>query len=141
MLVSTLEMLRCPFCGTALDVVENEALVRTADRISAGVLGCQCCAFPVVAGIPVLIADDRTRDAMHALEAGRADEALLALLDSAVARLSARSLSVLRDLMAGTSQREIAERLGVSPSAVSQRVRSDGLAALVSAAETMGAIQ
>ena len=68
-------------------------------------------------------------------------EALLVLLDSAVARLSARSLSVLRDLMAGTSQREIAERLGVSPSAVSQRVRSDGLAALVSAAETMGAIQ
>jgi uncharacterized protein YbaR (Trm112 family) len=80
MLVSTLEMLRCPFCGTALDVVDNEALVRTTDRISAGVLGCQCCAFPVVAGIPVLIADDQTRDAMHALEAGRADEALLALL-------------------------------------------------------------
>ena len=62
------------------------------------------------------------------------------LLDSSVARLSRRSLSVLRDLMAGTSQREIAERLGVSPSAVSQRVRSDGLAALVSADETMGAI-
>ncbi len=80
MLVSTLELLRCPFCGTTLDVIENEALVRTADRISAGVLGCQCCAFPVVAGIPVLIADDRTRDAMHALEAGRGEEALLALL-------------------------------------------------------------
>jgi DNA-binding transcriptional LysR family regulator len=68
-------------------------------------------------------------------------EALLVLLDNAVARLSGRSLSVLRDLMAGTSQREIAERLGISPSAVSQRVRSDGLAALVSADETMGAIQ
>ena len=80
MLVSTLELLRCPFCGTTLDVVENEALVRTAERISAGVLGCQCCAFPIVAGIPVLIADDPTRDAMHALEAGHEDEALLALL-------------------------------------------------------------
>jgi len=68
-------------------------------------------------------------------------EALLVLLDSALARLSGRSLSVLRDLMAGTSQREIAERLGVSPSAVSQRVRSDGLAALVAADETMGAIR
>jgi DNA-binding transcriptional LysR family regulator len=68
-------------------------------------------------------------------------EALLVLLDTAVARLSARSLSVLRDLMAGSSQREVAERLGVSPSAVSQRVRSDGLAALVSADQTMGAIR
>ena len=67
-------------------------------------------------------------------------DALLMLMDSAVARLSARSLSVLRDLMAGASQREIAERLGVSPSAVSQRVRSDGLAALVSADEKMGQI-
>jgi DNA-binding transcriptional LysR family regulator len=66
--------------------------------------------------------------------------ALLVLIDSALARLSERSLSVLRDLMAGTSQREIAERLGVSPSAVSQRVRGDGLAALVSADEMMGAV-
>lgn len=66
--------------------------------------------------------------------------ALLVLVDSALARLSERSLSVLRDLMAGTSQREIAERLGVSPSAISQRVRSDGLAALVSADKLMGAI-
>jgi DNA-binding transcriptional LysR family regulator len=68
-------------------------------------------------------------------------EALLVLLDSAVARLSGRSLSVLRDLMAGASQREIAQELGISPSAVSQRVRSDGLAALVAADEQMGAIR
>ena len=68
-------------------------------------------------------------------------ESLLVLRDSAVARLSGRSVSVLRDLMAGTSQREIAERLDISPSAVSERVRSDGLAALVSADETMGAIK
>jgi len=67
-------------------------------------------------------------------------QALLVLMDSAVARLSARSVSVLRDLMSGASQREIAERLGISASAVSQRVRSDGLAALVSADEKMGLI-
>jgi DNA-binding transcriptional LysR family regulator len=68
-------------------------------------------------------------------------EALLVLRDSALARLSARSLSVLRDLMSGSSQREVAERLGISPSAVSQRVRSDGLAALVAADHAMGAIE
>lgn len=67
-------------------------------------------------------------------------EALLLLLDSTLARQSARSLSVLRGLMAGRSQREIAERLGVSPSAISQRVRSDGLAALVAADQAMGGI-
>jgi DNA-binding transcriptional LysR family regulator len=68
-------------------------------------------------------------------------EALLVLRDNAVARLSSRSLSVLRDLMAGSSQREVAERLGISASAVSQRVRTDGLAALVSADQTMGDVR
>jgi uncharacterized protein YbaR (Trm112 family) len=77
---SLLEILRCPFCGTRLTVVDNSALQRTADTIESGVLGCECCAFPVVAGIPVLIADDATRAAMHAMEAGRGDEALESLL-------------------------------------------------------------
>ena len=80
MLIETLHLLRCPFCGTRLSVVENAALDRGRDRIESGVLGCECCAFPVVAGIPVLIADDTTRDAMHALEAGRREDALHMLL-------------------------------------------------------------
>src|SRR4051812_42213977 len=80
MKLSLLDILRCPFCGTRLNIVENDALVRTSDSLEAGVLGCECCAFPVVAGIPVLIADDATRAAMHALEAGRGDQALYSLL-------------------------------------------------------------
>ena len=68
-------------------------------------------------------------------------EALLVLLDSAVARMSERSVTVLRDLMSGASQREVAERMGISPSAVSQRVRSDGLAALMAADRAMGNIR
>lgn len=75
-----LDLLRCPFCGTRLSLVENEALVRAGRCIESGVLGCECCAFPIVAGVPVLIADDITRNAMHALEAGRHDEALFMLL-------------------------------------------------------------
>jgi len=75
-----LDILRCPFCGTAVSIVENEALVRDGARIDAGVLGCECCAFPVVAGIPVMMADETTRCALHALEAGRGDEALFGLL-------------------------------------------------------------
>lgn len=75
-----LDILRCPFCGGRFTVVDNEALVRADGRIESGVLGCDCCAFPVVAGIPVLIADDTTRDAMHQLEAGAREQALFTLL-------------------------------------------------------------
>lgn len=73
-------LLRCPFCGTGVSLVENEALVRAGDRIESGVLGCECCAFPIVAGIPVMIADDATREAMHALKTGRREDALFTLL-------------------------------------------------------------
>jgi uncharacterized protein YbaR (Trm112 family)/SAM-dependent methyltransferase len=77
---SLLDLLRCPFCGTRLSIVETEALVVQGDLIESGVLGCECCAFPIVAGIPVMIADDRTRDAMHVMEAGDREGALFMLL-------------------------------------------------------------
>ena len=80
MRASLLETLRCPFCGTRLDLIENEALRRTGDTIDAAVLGCQCCAFPVVDGIPVLIADDTARTAMHLMEDSRHDDALVSML-------------------------------------------------------------
>ena len=80
MRADTLEILRCPFCGTRLTLVDNDALWRVGDVIEAGVLGCECCAYPIVEGIPVLIASDTARSAMHLLEAGKGDEALHALL-------------------------------------------------------------
>src|SRR6188768_1248005 len=80
MRIETLSILRCPFCGTQLTLVENDALWRVDDRIEAGVLGCECCAFPIVDGIPVLIANDTTRSAMHLLEAGKGSQALERLL-------------------------------------------------------------
>lgn len=67
-------------------------------------------------------------------------DAALVLRDAAVGGLTARSLSVLRGLLAGQTQREVAESLGISPSAVSQRVRSDGLAALVAADVGLGRV-
>jgi len=78
--LSLLDLLRCPFCGTRLDLVDNEALVRDGATVLWGVLGCQCCAFPIIDGIPVLIADDATRTAMHTMEAGQRDDALAGLL-------------------------------------------------------------
>jgi uncharacterized protein YbaR (Trm112 family) len=80
MRVETLDILRCPFCGSPLSLIDNRALARTATHIESGVLGCQCCAFPIVAGVPVMISDDTTRAAMHQLEAGEHDAALLTAL-------------------------------------------------------------
>jgi uncharacterized protein YbaR (Trm112 family) len=78
--VSLLGVLRCPFCGTQLDLVDGDTPRNAQSEIRWGVLGCQCCAFPIIDGIPVLVADERTRAAMHAMEAERQGEALAALL-------------------------------------------------------------
>lgn len=51
--------------------------------------------------------------------------------DAVVSSLSERSLMILRGLVAGRTQRELAEEIGVSTSAVSQRVRRDGLGMLL----------
>lgn len=58
--------------------------------------------------------------------------------DELLAGLDARSLSVLDGMLRGMSQQQIAQRLGVTPSAVSQRVRRDGLAAVVTIDELLG---
>jgi hypothetical protein len=64
--------------------------------------------------------------------------AALVLRDERVSGLSDRSMSVLRGLLSHETQRDLAEALGISASAVSQRVRADGLAAIVAAHELMG---
>ena len=66
--------------------------------------------------------------------------AALLLRDAVVGALSERSVSVLRGLLAEETQRDIADALGISPSAVSQRVRGDGLAAVVAADERLGRV-
>ena len=74
----------------------------------------------------------------------RGDERLvnasLLLRDELVTGLSDRSLSVLRGLLAGQTQRDLADELGISPSAVSQRVRADGLGSILAAHELMGGL-
>ena len=60
--------------------------------------------------------------------------------DQLVTGLSERSLSVLRGLLSGSTQQEIAAAEGVSASAVSQRVRSDGLGVLVAGHELLARV-
>ena len=87
--LSLLSVLRCPFCGTRLSLVDNQALRRHGDIIESGVLGCECCAFPIIAGIPVMVATDRVRTAMHQLEAGDRAQALHTMLELEGERVAA----------------------------------------------------
>ena len=50
----TLDVLRCPYCGGRLSLVDSLFYRRDGDEIQDGILGCHCCIFPIVDGIPVL---------------------------------------------------------------------------------------
>ena len=61
--------------------------------------------------------------------------AALMTRDQIVSGLSERSMSVLDGLLRGRQQQEIADDLGISPSAVSQRIRADGIGVVLAADE------
>lgn len=67
-------------------------------------------------------------------------EAALLARDELVGRMDERSLSVLRGLLSGRTQREIADEEGVSASAISQRVRHGGIGVVVSMSEWLEAL-
>ena len=56
-----LDLLRCPFCGGRFNLHESARGVGRRWRLESGVIWCECCAFPIVAGIPVLRADETSR--------------------------------------------------------------------------------
>jgi hypothetical protein len=59
--------------------------------------------------------------------------AALMCRDQMIGSVSQRSLRLLRGTVDGRSQAELADDEGISPSAVSQRMRNDGLAVIVAA--------
>jgi uncharacterized protein YbaR (Trm112 family) len=73
MRTDTLELLRCPYCGGRLSVVESLFHEPGKETIQDGVLGCHCCLFPVVDGIPVLHLLPASVKALDQIKAGRAD--------------------------------------------------------------------
>jgi uncharacterized protein YbaR (Trm112 family)/SAM-dependent methyltransferase len=106
MLKETLEILRCPYCGGRLELVKS-LHHREGDRaIEEGILGCHCCVFPVVAGIPVLHLQPAAVEARGHVEQGRPDLALRVMAgvgDPAQAeifeRTAASDRSTYRDLV------------------------------------------
>jgi hypothetical protein len=85
------------------------------------------------------------RTSYVASEPGREDlaaavNAALAGRDQIVSGLDGRSLSVLRAMLAGSTQREVAEAEGISASAVSQRVRADGIGVWLETDDWLGGL-
>lgn len=105
--------LRCPFCGSPLAEVDSAWSVRGDAGLDYAVLGCPCCWYPVVDGIPVMIADDRARQAMDAIQAGQPAAALEAALG-----LDASAREAFRALQARGDAATYREAIGVlSPDA------------------------
>ena len=110
MLRETLEILRCPYCGGRLELVG--ALHHRADdrAIEEGILGCHCCVFPVVSGIPVLHLQPAAVEAREHIEQGRPDLALRVMngvIDLAQAEIFERTAASGR-----STYRELVDALG-----------------------------
>ena len=111
MKAETLDLLRCPYCGGRFELVE--ALhhdVIDGDDLMEGVLGCHCCLFPVVAGIPVLHLQPEAVAAREALEARRPDRAFRALVSHSDEARAARFEEAARSATA--TYREVIDTLG-----------------------------
>lgn len=76
----TLDILRCPYCGGRLELVTSIFHQHDGDEIREGVLGCQCCTFPIVDGIPVLHLLPAATAAREHLEGGRPERARRAMV-------------------------------------------------------------
>jgi uncharacterized protein YbaR (Trm112 family) len=80
----TLHLLRCPFCGGRLELVTASFHRTDGNEVLDGILGCHCCTFPVVSGIPVLHLQPQATSARDQIQGGRPDLArrtMLGLLD------------------------------------------------------------
>jgi len=79
--LSTLDILRCPYCGGALDLVASLFHRRDGDGIRDGILGCRCCTFAVIDDIPVLHLEGASTAARDHVQAGRPDLARQAMFN------------------------------------------------------------
>lgn len=75
-----MDILRCPYCGSTLNLEEGESLERRGEEIVNGILFCQCSAYPIVAGIPAFTSNLATDQARKHLANGRPEEALFTML-------------------------------------------------------------
>src|SRR5262245_36504627 len=106
----TLNLLRCPYCGGRLSLVDSLFHRKSGDEIQDGILGCHCCIFPVVDGIPVLHLQPAAEQARDHIQAERPDLArrvMFGLQNSADAEAFDRIAS-----SSSATYRQIVEALG-----------------------------
>jgi uncharacterized protein YbaR (Trm112 family) len=106
----TLEILRCPYCGGRLELVESLFHRSTDHDIQDGILGCSCCIFPVVDGIPVLHLQPNAtaaREHVQAAQPARARRVMVGLEDAREAAAFDAIAST-----EGATYRETVEALG-----------------------------
>ena len=73
MRLEMLDILRCPYCGGRLELVSSLFHHLDRDEIQEGILGCHCCTFGIVEGIPVLHLSPASTTARDHVKAGRVD--------------------------------------------------------------------
>ncbi len=76
-----LEILQCPYCGGSFTLDEGASLRRSDDEVSTGVLRCQCASYPIVDGIPVVMAAYGGDTAFQKLLADNPEQALFTALE------------------------------------------------------------
>lgn len=107
---ATLDIVRCPYCGGRLELVGSMFNRARAGEITDGILGCNCCIFPVVDGIPMLHLQPSAVTARMHLEARQPDLAFRAAMgiedDAMAARFHAAASS------SSATYRDIVETLG-----------------------------
>jgi uncharacterized protein YbaR (Trm112 family) len=105
----TLEVLRCPYCGGRLSLVASLFHQVSGDEIEDGILGCHCCIFPVVSGIPILHLLPPATSARDELQAARPDRArrLMFGLDDQQAEIFDAA-----ERSSGATYRDLVEALG-----------------------------
>src|SRR5438105_15418078 len=104
------EILRCPYCGGPLELVESLFHRRSGDEISDGILGCHCCIFPVVDGIPVLHLQPNATAARDQMQAEHPEQALRTMV-GLESEAEARAFEAVAASEAST-YRETVEELG-----------------------------
>jgi uncharacterized protein YbaR (Trm112 family) len=105
-----LDIIRCPYCGGRLELVTSLYFRRSGDEIQDGILGCQCCIFPIVSGIPVLHLQTPATTARDQIQAGRPDLARRTMFGLDDEQLAARFEAVAASQSA--TYRELVEALG-----------------------------